>query len=129
MPMLPVAAETATVTEVVNLPEDVLLQVSVWIPVSIASSFQVFGSVKARVASVVMPDSENVTFQVGSKSAAALSSNGGCQEMPQPGAARVTGGSPLDLHVPTGVAGCYASRSFRLAAVIYGGVRPAKAAK
>jgi len=66
--MLADAAETVTVPEAVSVPEKVLLPVKVWVPARIASYEEVFGSVKVRVVPVVMPDSENSAFLVGSAS-------------------------------------------------------------
>ena len=55
--MLAEAAETVTVPEAVRVPENVLLPVKVWVPARIASSDEVFGSVKLRVVPALMPAS------------------------------------------------------------------------
>jgi hypothetical protein len=47
-----------TVPEAVSVPEKVLLPVKVWVPARIASSDEVFGSVKVRVVPVLIPASE-----------------------------------------------------------------------
>lgn len=41
---------------------------NVWVPARIASSLEVFGRLKVRVVPVVIPDSENSAFFVGSAS-------------------------------------------------------------
>ena len=66
MPMVAEAAETVTVPEAVNVPEKVLLPVKVCVPARIASSDEVFGSVKLRVVPALMLASEKVAFFVGS---------------------------------------------------------------
>ena len=66
--MVAAAADTVTVPEAVNVPEKVLLPLKVCVPARIASSDEVFGSVKVRVVPVVIPDSENSAFFVGSAS-------------------------------------------------------------
>ena len=66
VPMVAAAAETVTVPDAVNVPEKVLLPVKIWVPARIANSLEVLGSVKVRVVPVVIPDSENNAFFVGS---------------------------------------------------------------
>ena len=57
VPMVAEAADTVTVPEAVRVPEKVLLPLNVWVPARIASSDEVFGSVKVRVVPVEIPDS------------------------------------------------------------------------
>ena len=80
MPIEAAAAETVTVPEAVSVPvmdtapdavsepEKVLLPMKVCVPARIASSEDVFGRAKVRVVPVVIPDSENRAFLVGSAS-------------------------------------------------------------
>jgi len=64
--MLAEATDTVTVSEAVKAPEKVLLPLKVCVPASIASSEDVFGSVKVRVVPLLSPDSENSARFVGS---------------------------------------------------------------
>lgn len=68
VPVVAVAPDVVTVPEAVRVPEKVLLPVKVCVPARIASSDEVFGSVKLRVVPALIPASEKVAFFVGSAS-------------------------------------------------------------
>jgi len=64
--MFAAAADTVTVPDAVRVPEKVLLPLNVCVPARIASSEDVFGRMNVRVVPVLMPDSENSAFLLGS---------------------------------------------------------------
>jgi hypothetical protein len=68
VPIVAAAADTVIVPELIWVPVKVLLQVRVWVPARIANSLVVFGRVKIRVVSELMPDKSNSALLVRSAS-------------------------------------------------------------